>query len=92
MPGCCASPLTRVDAGTSALLPAIENYEAALRKYGFETVGEAVRNTRQAISRNPVGRSLTRTFFRVCGAVPAIRRATLEDSDVYDPQPVEPAR
>jgi 2-polyprenyl-6-methoxyphenol hydroxylase-like FAD-dependent oxidoreductase len=71
--------LTAVDAGETSLLPAIQEYEADMRKHGFDTVNEAVRNTRGAISRNLVARTFTRMFFRICGAVPAIRRAILED-------------
>jgi 2-polyprenyl-6-methoxyphenol hydroxylase-like FAD-dependent oxidoreductase len=70
--------LVSVASGESALIPAIE---AEMRKFGFETVDHAVGNTRAAISRNLVARAFTRAFFRLCGAVPALRRATLERNE-----------
>jgi 2-polyprenyl-6-methoxyphenol hydroxylase-like FAD-dependent oxidoreductase len=74
--------LISINTGKSSLVPAIEAYESDMCKHGFDTVNEAVRNTRSAIGRNPLSRTFTRTFFRLCGAVPAIRRATMDD-----PQP-----
>jgi 2-polyprenyl-6-methoxyphenol hydroxylase-like FAD-dependent oxidoreductase len=73
--------LVSVASGESALIPAIQAYEVTMRKHGFGAVKEAVGYTRGAISRNLVARTFTRAFFRVCGAVPAIRRATLERNE-----------
>jgi 2-polyprenyl-6-methoxyphenol hydroxylase-like FAD-dependent oxidoreductase len=53
---------------------AIAAYEARMRDYGFEAVRNATRYTEMAISDSPVTRQGMKTWLRLCGAVPAIKR------------------
>jgi 2-polyprenyl-6-methoxyphenol hydroxylase-like FAD-dependent oxidoreductase len=71
--------LIAVDRGTQSLLPAVAGYEAQMLDYGFAAVRRSLARTRQAIEP-PLSRAGTRGFLRVCGAVPALRRAVFQDN------------
>lgn len=70
------------------LVTAVGTYEADMRKHGFAAVGESIRNTEQAATRNTLSRWRTRMFFKVCGAIPALGRAALG----YEQPVVTPAK
>lgn len=53
---------------------AIAEYEARMRDYGFEAVRNATKYTEMAISDSAVTRHGMKTWLRLCGAVPALRR------------------
>ncbi|MFE5096582.1 hypothetical protein ACFRCI_41300 [Streptomyces sp. NPDC056638] len=48
-------------------------------KNGFAAVQAATLYLRLAIPRSRTIRAAARTFFRLCGAVPPLRRAVFED-------------
>ncbi|HEX8519683.1 MAG TPA: NAD(P)/FAD-dependent oxidoreductase [Pseudonocardia sp.] len=56
------------------LVPAIAAYEERMRDYGYAAVRTATRNTERATSNNPVARRAARGWFRLCRAVPPLRR------------------
>jgi 2-polyprenyl-6-methoxyphenol hydroxylase-like FAD-dependent oxidoreductase len=60
--------------GKTGLIPAIAEYEARMREYGFGAVREATRYTELAISTNRFARQGMRTWLRLCQAVPSVKR------------------
>jgi 2-polyprenyl-6-methoxyphenol hydroxylase-like FAD-dependent oxidoreductase len=72
--------LTAADRGESSLLTAIAKYEADMLTYGFAAVREATRYLRLAISPSVTLRRTARGFFRLCGALPPLRRAVFSDA------------
>lgn len=66
--------LTEVDRGQAELLPAVREYEAAMREYGFAAVELSLRNARQATSESRLGRSLFRAVLRLTNALPPVKR------------------
>jgi 2-polyprenyl-6-methoxyphenol hydroxylase-like FAD-dependent oxidoreductase len=73
------SALVSVKNGESALLAALHGYEQAMIAHGFGAVRASLLYTRLAISRSHLLRAVARTFFRVCGSVPPLRRAVFQD-------------
>jgi 2-polyprenyl-6-methoxyphenol hydroxylase-like FAD-dependent oxidoreductase len=71
-----AGKLACFQRGELPLLEAINDYEAEMVGYGFAAVREALRNTRLAITTNPMARTAARTWFQLCGSVPALKRLT----------------
>ena len=71
--------LIAVHRGESELVPAMQAYEAEMLKYGFKTVRETRLMLQLAIFRSRIVRAAARTFFWLCGAVPALRRAVFQD-------------
>jgi 2-polyprenyl-6-methoxyphenol hydroxylase-like FAD-dependent oxidoreductase len=71
--------LQAVANGEKALVPALHECEAEMIEHGFGAVRASLLYTRLAISRFRPLRMLARSFFRVCGSVPALRRAVFED-------------
>ena len=69
------SALQAAACGEMSLEEALQEYEADMRQHGFEAVRESLFYTRLAISQSRPLRSIARTFFRVCGRVPSLRRA-----------------
>ncbi|MEU6807382.1 FAD-dependent monooxygenase, partial [Streptomyces neyagawaensis] len=61
------------------LLPALAGYERAMLKNGFAAVRAATLYLRLATLRSRTLRAAARTFFRLCGAVPPLRRAVFAD-------------
>jgi 2-polyprenyl-6-methoxyphenol hydroxylase-like FAD-dependent oxidoreductase len=70
-----ARKLTAVQSGELPLLLAIQEYEAEMRLYGFAAVDAVLENTRLATSRNHIARAAGRAWFRICNAVPPLKRA-----------------
>lgn len=66
--------LTAVQHGTSSLLPAIGVYEAEMRAYGFAAVRAALGYTKQAITSKRLERLGSRAWFRICHAIPPLKR------------------
>ena len=69
-----ARSLTDVHHGMSPLLPAIQAYESEMRAYGFAAVRAALGYTQQAITSNRMERFGARTWFRICHAIPPLKR------------------
>ncbi|WP_433418470.1 FAD-dependent oxidoreductase [Microtetraspora malaysiensis] len=68
------------DALTSGmpLIEAVRDYEAEMLSYGFAAAGEALMYLRLATVRSRLVRGAARGFFRLCGAVPPLRRAIFD--------------
>jgi 2-polyprenyl-6-methoxyphenol hydroxylase-like FAD-dependent oxidoreductase len=73
-----ARKLTAVNCGELPLLAAIQEYEAEMRACGFAAVNAVLENTRLATSSNRVAREVGRTWFRLCNAVPPLKRVFAE--------------
>ncbi|MER5888590.1 NAD(P)/FAD-dependent oxidoreductase [Streptomyces sp. NPDC001941] len=71
--------LIAVDRGEAELIPALAAYERAMLKNGFAAVRAATMYLRLATLPSSVVRTVARTFFRLCGAVPPLRRAVFSD-------------
>jgi 2-polyprenyl-6-methoxyphenol hydroxylase-like FAD-dependent oxidoreductase len=69
-----ARKLTAVQRGELPLLPAIQEYETEMRTYGFAAVRAVLENTRLATSPNWIAREVGKTWFRLCNAVPPLKR------------------
>ncbi|MBS0031814.1 FAD-dependent oxidoreductase [Chitinophaga sp. 22321] len=67
-------------AGQKDLVTAISEYEAIMLKTGFEAVNTSLKYTTQAISANRLARAVNRTWFRLCNAVPFIKRMTFANN------------
>ncbi len=74
------------------LVPAIGGYEARMRDYGYGAVRAAARNTERAISSNAVARRMGRAWFRLCRAVPALKRRSFGHEWDDSPQRPDPVR
>ena len=68
--------LAAVHRGERDLIPAIGAYEAELRTYGPAAVARAVTDAEQALSGTPATALGVRSWFRLCAAIPALRRRT----------------
>ncbi|MEV4822580.1 NAD(P)/FAD-dependent oxidoreductase [Micromonospora sp. NPDC049274] len=66
--------LTEVHAGTTAMVPALHDYERQMLNYGFAAVRQSLRNARQASSTNRLARTALRTTLRTVNAMPPLRR------------------
>jgi 2-polyprenyl-6-methoxyphenol hydroxylase-like FAD-dependent oxidoreductase len=66
--------LTEVEAGTTAVLPALHDYERQMVEYGFAAVQQSLRSARQAGSTNRLARAAFRATLRTVNAVPPLRR------------------
>jgi 2-polyprenyl-6-methoxyphenol hydroxylase-like FAD-dependent oxidoreductase len=71
--------LIAVSRGEQQLLPAIVQYERTMLKNGFGAVRAATMYLRLAILRSRAIRAVARTFFRLCGTVPPLRRAIFSE-------------
>jgi 2-polyprenyl-6-methoxyphenol hydroxylase-like FAD-dependent oxidoreductase len=74
----CAA-LIEAASGRSTLGDALSSYEAGMLKYGFEAVRQTRLYLQLAISPSRLLRCVAKMFFRVCGSVPALRRAVFQD-------------
>jgi len=72
--------LEQVAAGDKPLVIAISEYERIMLKTGFKAVGTSLKYTKQAISGNRLSRLISRTWFRLCNAVPSIKRMTFANN------------
>ncbi|HEY7488886.1 MAG TPA: NAD(P)/FAD-dependent oxidoreductase [Streptosporangiaceae bacterium] len=66
--------LTAADRGEAALLPAIAEYEAAMRDYGFAAVKLSLRNARQATAPSRLARAAFKAVLRAVNAIPVLKR------------------
>jgi 2-polyprenyl-6-methoxyphenol hydroxylase-like FAD-dependent oxidoreductase len=85
-----ASLLTRTltaARGDISLAQAIGDYEAEMRDYAFHAVRSALTTQRRGLNSSPVAQAGMRAFFRLCAAVPALRRAGFAGSWATDAQP-----
>ena len=80
-----ARALTDVQQGTSSLLPALQAYEAEMRAYGFDAVRAALGYTQQAVTTKRMERLGSRTWFRICRAIPPLKQ-------VFEDQWTKPMR
>ena len=71
--------LTAAHRGKRDLISAIAAYENDMREYGPAAVGRAVADARQAVSGGPAAALGVRTWFRLCAAIPALRRRAFAD-------------
>lgn len=69
-----SATLTAAHRGEVGLIPAIAEYEARMREYGFGAVREATRYTELTTSANPLVRKSMRAWLRLCQTVPAVKR------------------
>ena len=69
--------LTAVDRGQAPLLAAIHGYEAEMLDYGFAAVRAALQTQRRGLRSNRLAVAGARTWFRVSGAVPPLKRKNL---------------
>jgi salicylate hydroxylase len=66
--------LIAVASGEQDLVPALQDYEEHMRRYGFAAVKRSLSNARQAGSANRLARGAFRTVLRIVAAVPPRRR------------------
>jgi 2-polyprenyl-6-methoxyphenol hydroxylase-like FAD-dependent oxidoreductase len=62
------------------LVTAINEYEARMLQTGFKAVNTSLKYTNQAISGNRFRRVVSRTWFRICNAIPFIKRLTFANN------------
>ncbi|WP_233886710.1 FAD-dependent oxidoreductase [Paraburkholderia flagellata] len=91
-----ASQLARVASGELALLDAVADYEAQMRRYGFHAVAESRKqfDERDAIHRPIVGRfalGAMRTAMRVVNNVPPLKRRMIDTENRFRGSDVESA-
>jgi 2-polyprenyl-6-methoxyphenol hydroxylase-like FAD-dependent oxidoreductase len=70
--------LTAVDRGERELEPALREYEADMIENGFSSVRESLLYLWLAILPSRIVRGVARSFFRLCGAIPPLKRAVFE--------------
>ncbi|MGC4748408.1 FAD-dependent oxidoreductase [Micromonospora sp. DT201] len=66
--------LTEISEDRTQLRPALASYEKQMLQHGFAAVAESMRNLKVATQRREA-RTAVRGFFRLCGAMPPLRRA-----------------
>jgi hypothetical protein len=77
--------LTDVARGRVGLRDGVARYEQEVRVHGGAAVRAALAGRDQMLGGGPLATTVARTFLRLCGRVPALRRRALTDFD-------EPAR
>jgi 2-polyprenyl-6-methoxyphenol hydroxylase-like FAD-dependent oxidoreductase len=65
--------LVEVERGQAELLPAIGQYEAEMRAYGFEAVRASLQTAQYAVSDNVLLRTVFKMILRVADAVPPVK-------------------
>jgi 2-polyprenyl-6-methoxyphenol hydroxylase-like FAD-dependent oxidoreductase len=66
--------------GNKDLKTAINEYETIMLKTGFKAVNTSLKYTQQAISNSRLSRMISRTWFRICNAVPLVKRMTFANN------------
>jgi 2-polyprenyl-6-methoxyphenol hydroxylase-like FAD-dependent oxidoreductase len=79
--------LTAAARGDISLIQAIGDYETEMREYAFSAVRTALANERLGLNASPVAQAAMRAWFRLCRAVPALKRAGFRDSWAKDARP-----
>ncbi|MEU8037558.1 FAD-dependent monooxygenase [Streptosporangium sp. NPDC049078] len=69
-----ASRLVAFQRGRGTLAEAVGGYEARMREYGFGAVRTSARFTNFMISGSPLVRHGAKTWFRLCDALPPVKR------------------
>jgi len=69
-----SATLAAAHRGETDLVSAIAEYETRMRGYGFGAVQAAAKYTDMAISGNPLARGVMKNWFRLCQAVPSVKR------------------
>jgi 2-polyprenyl-6-methoxyphenol hydroxylase-like FAD-dependent oxidoreductase len=82
-----ARQLTAVARGQQPLLPALAEYEADMRDYGFAAVRSSLTMLRQGLTANAFAVAGMRMWFRLSATVPAIRRLGFRDTWARDARP-----
>jgi len=62
--------------GRDGLTDAVARYEQRMREHGYAAMRAAIRNAERAVSTNVAARRAGRAWFRLCRAVPALKRRT----------------
>ena len=73
--------------GDTPLLQAISAYETEMRDYAFSAVRTALTNERLAVNASPFAQAGMRAWFRLCSAIPAVKRVGFGDSWAKDARP-----
>jgi 2-polyprenyl-6-methoxyphenol hydroxylase-like FAD-dependent oxidoreductase len=68
--------LVAADRGDMPLPAAIGRYEAEMLDYGFQAVDLAMKTLRQGLMSNPLELFFSTAWFRLCAALPRLRRLT----------------
>ena len=66
--------LTAVSHGERELLDSVREYEDEMRRYGYGAIRGALAVRDQMLAGGPIRTFAARTFFRMCRALPALRR------------------
>ncbi len=66
--------LVAAQRGKRELLPAIQDYETAMRDYGFAAVRSSLLAQEQAVADNPAGLCFTKAMFRALNTLPPLKR------------------
>jgi 2-polyprenyl-6-methoxyphenol hydroxylase-like FAD-dependent oxidoreductase len=77
--GALRRALIAANRGENELLPALAEYERAMLNNGFAAVRAATMYLRLATLPSRAVRTIARTFFRLCGAIPPLRRTIFSD-------------
>jgi len=72
--------LTAAANGTKPLHEAISTYETEMREYGFAAVRSSLTTLRQGLVSNPFATTGMRTWFRLSGTIPMLRRVGFRDA------------
>ncbi|MGH8931411.1 MAG: FAD-dependent oxidoreductase [Egibacteraceae bacterium] len=82
--------LTLADRGERDVRDAVREYEDDMREYGYAAIRDALASRDQMLSTGAVGEFTARAWFRLCRAVPALRRRTFSGWDgEAEPRPWE---
>lgn len=71
--------LGSVERGDRDLLDAVREYERDMREHGYASVRDALAARDRMLSTGAAGAFAARAWFRLCQAVPALRRRTFTD-------------
>jgi len=66
--------LAGVNAGQSALLPALREYEDAMRRYAFAAARHSLQQTEMFVSNNRFARTAVKAVLRTASAIPPLKR------------------
>jgi 2-polyprenyl-6-methoxyphenol hydroxylase-like FAD-dependent oxidoreductase len=73
--------------GDVPLLQAIGDYEHEMRDYAFSAVRTALASERAGLNASPIAQAGMRAWFRLCSAIPAVKRAGFGNSWAKDARP-----
>lgn len=70
--------LKGMNTGNEDLATSIRGYETIMLRTGFKAVKTSLKYTEQAVFANRISRMISRTWFRICKAIPFSKRMTLQ--------------